>query len=226
MTERKPLVIFGDTGFAEIACEYFNADSGYEVRAFAVEEAFLGRPTVAGLPVYPLESLETCCPPERYSFFAAATYTQRNGLRRRIYLDLRRRGYPAASFVSPRAFVWKNCVLGEHCFVFENNVVQPFVRIGANVVLWSGNHIGHHSVIGDHCFVSSHVVISGNCRVGEGCFFGVNATVSNDLSIGAEAHIGPCALVLADVPDQATVIGTWTGRKAPRDLRPAPEAKP
>ena len=36
------------------------------------------------------------------------------------------------------------------------------VRIGNDVVLWSGNHIGHDSTIGDHCFIASHVVVSGN----------------------------------------------------------------
>ena len=32
-------------------------------------------------------------------------------------------------------------------------------------MLWSGNHIGHHTTIDDHCFITSHVVISGNVNV-------------------------------------------------------------
>ena len=57
--------------------------------------------------------------------------------------------------------VWARHEIGENCFIFEDNTIQPFVKIGDDVVLWSGNHIGHHAEIGDHCFISSHVVISG-----------------------------------------------------------------
>ena len=59
------------------------------------------------------------------------------------------------------ATTWSDLDVGENTFVFEYNVIQPFVKIGNNVVLWSGNHIGHHVVIADHCFITSHVVISG-----------------------------------------------------------------
>ena len=52
---------------------------------------------------------------------------------------------------------------GDNCFILEDNTVQPFVTIGNNVTLWSGNHIGHDSVIEDDCFISSHVVVSGTC---------------------------------------------------------------
>ena len=41
----------------------------------------------------------------------------------------------------------------------SRQTIQPFVRIGSNVTLWSGNHIGHDATIGDHCFIASHVVI-------------------------------------------------------------------
>ena len=57
------------------------------------------------------------------------------------------------------------------------------VKIGNNVVLWSGNHIGHNTVIRDNCFIASHVVISGFCEIGENCFLGVNSTVINNITI-------------------------------------------
>lgn len=112
-------------------------------------------------------------------------------------------GYLPASFISPHAYVWQNCKIGEHCFIFENNVIQPFVEIGDNVILWSGNHIGHHSKIGNHCFISSHVVISGFCDIGESCFFGVNSTVANNLTIGNDCLIGAGVLLAKNVADGA-----------------------
>jgi sugar O-acyltransferase (sialic acid O-acetyltransferase NeuD family) len=124
-----------------------------------------------------------------------------------MYQTAKQLGYQPASYVSPRAFVWRNAELGEHCFVFENNVLQPFVKVGDNVVLWSGNHIGHHSAIGDHCFIASHVVVSGKCEIGPNCFVGVNATIGNDVEVGADCLIGAGAVVVKDIPADTLVRG-------------------
>jgi sugar O-acyltransferase (sialic acid O-acetyltransferase NeuD family) len=217
MTKKAPLIIVGDSAFAEIAFEYLTVDSEYEVVAFSVETPFLKRSEFLGLPVVPFEKLETLYKPADHKFFAATVYTQRNMLRARLYQEAKAKGFTPASFISPHAFVWRDVVLGEHCFIFENNVIQPRVRLGNNVVLWSGNHIGHHSTIKDHCFVSSHVVISGFVEVGAYCFLGVNATVANNISIGDHCTIGAGALVLRDVNPHKVVVGTWKGPQAGGD---------
>ncbi len=213
MTKTRKLVLLGDSAFAEIAYEYFTHDSEYEVVAFAVEREYLHREALFGLPVVPLDELPERFPPAGHCFYAALVYTQGNRLRTRLYEAAKEMGYSPASYVSPRAFVWRNVTLGEHCFIFEGNVVQPFARIGRNVVLWSGNHIGHHSTIGDHCFVSSHVVVSGFVTIGDSCFLGVNATIANNTNIGNRCTLGAGALILGDVGDGETAVGTWKKRR-------------
>ena len=203
MDKKRKLIIVGDSAFAEIAYEYFTWDSDYEVVAFSVERAFLKRDSLFGLPVAAFETLAERFAPADHAVYVAATYTQLNRLRARLAAAAKAHGYALASYVSTRAFVWRNVELGEHVFIFEDNTVQPFVKIGNNVVLWSGNHIGHHSKIGDHCFISSHVVISGFVDIGRNCFFGVNATTANNLTIGEDCLIGAHALVARNVaPDQ------------------------
>jgi sugar O-acyltransferase (sialic acid O-acetyltransferase NeuD family) len=193
------LVIVGTGGFGEIAYEYFTHDSPYEVVGFAVERELLDRETVAGQPVVPFESLEDEFDPAGHHVYVAVTYAEVNRARARLVAEARGKGFALASYVSSRAFVWRNVELGEHCFIFENNVVQPYVRIGSNVVLWSGNHIGHHSTIGDNCFISSHVVVSGTVEVGENCFLGVNSTLVNNITIGRDTWIGPQVTITRDV---------------------------
>ena len=203
MHKTRKLVIAGDSAFAEIAREYFDADSEYEVVGFTVEQPFLKRNELHGLPVVAFEQLEQHFPPAEHDVFVATVYTQLNRLRTRLAQAAKARGYRLASFVSPRAFVWRNVKLGEHCFVFEHNTLQPFVTIGDNVVLWSGNHIGHHSVIESNCFISSHVVISGFCTVGANSFLGVNATLANNIKIGRDNWVGPNTALMKDTPDGA-----------------------
>jgi sugar O-acyltransferase (sialic acid O-acetyltransferase NeuD family) len=218
MIKERPLVLIGDGAFAEIACEYFTHDSPFEVVAFAVERAFKKRESLSGLPVVAFEEVEERFAPDAHSFFAALVYTQANALRERLYSEAKAKGYTPASYVSPRAFVWRNVQMGEHCFIFEDNTIQPFVKLGDNVILWSGNHVGHHSRIGSHTFVSSHCVISGFVSIGTHGFLGVNSTLANNLTVGDRALIAAGALVIGDVPDDTRVIGLWRRRK--EDERP------
>jgi sugar O-acyltransferase (sialic acid O-acetyltransferase NeuD family) len=194
------LVIVGDSLFAEIAFEYFTHDSPYTPVAFAVEREYRKRDELFGLPVVDFESLAERFPPGEHSVYVALVYTQLNRLRARLAAASKELGYELASYVSSKAFVWRNVELGEHCFIFENNVVQPFVRVGDNVVMWSGNHIGHHSQIRDNVFISSHVVVSGSVDIGENSFLGVNSTLVNDITIGRDTWLGPDVTVTRDAP--------------------------
>ena len=102
--------------------------------------------------------------------------------------------------------------IGANCFILEDNTIQPFVSIGDNVTMWSGNHIGHHSVIGNHTFISSHVVVAGGVRIGEQCFLGVNATLRDHLTIGDRCVIGAGALLLTDAEAEGVYLGAATER--------------
>lgn len=192
----KKLIIVGNSGFAEIAHEYFTYDSDYEVVAFSVEREFLKEPVLRGLPVVPFEELRTKYAPAEHAVYAACTYTKFNRLRTRLSKAAKAQGYALASYISSKAFVWRNVEVGEHCFIFENNVVQPFVKLGNNIVLWSGNHIGHHSTIRDNVFIASHVVVSGFCDIGENSFIGVNATFANNVTLGKDCLVGAGATIL------------------------------
>lgn len=192
---KRDLILFGDGLFADIAYEYFTHDSDYRVVAFSVDRPYLQTPEKFGLPVIATDEIAARFDPASHHFYAAITYGQLNRVRERFVEFGKSLGYNPASYISSRAFVWRNVEVGEHAFIFEDNTVQPFVKIGNNVVLWSGNHIGHHSEIGDHVFIASHAVISGCCRIGPHQFIGVNATLANDISIAEDCLIGAGALV-------------------------------
>jgi sugar O-acyltransferase (sialic acid O-acetyltransferase NeuD family) len=227
MNKQHKLIVIGDSAFAEIAFEYFTYDSSFEVAAFAVEREYLTRNEFLGRPVVAFEDVQDLYSPAEHHFYAALVYTQQNKLRTRLYRAAKDKGYTPASYISPRAFLWRDVQVGEHCFIFEDNVVQPRVAIGNNVVLWSGNHIGHHSKIQDNCFISSHVVVSGFCDIGESCFLGVNATVANNVAIGSHVLVGAGALILADVPKRKVVVGRWDSSGAkPRERATAARDNP
>jgi sugar O-acyltransferase (sialic acid O-acetyltransferase NeuD family) len=203
----KKLIIVGDGETAEMAYEYFTYDSPYDVVAFAVEAQYAKKTELAGLPVVQFEDIERLYPPDTHEAFAAISYTQLNRVRARLYQATKTKGYTLASYVSSKAFVWRNVEIGENCFIFEKNVVQYAVKIGNNVVFWSGNHIGHQTVIKDNVFISSHVVVSGYCEVGENCFLGVNSCIANNIQIAPDCVIGMGAVIHKNTEPRKVYVG-------------------
>lgn len=193
------VVIFGVKDFASLAHFYLRHDSEHRVVAFTVHRDFLpAEREFEGLPVVPLEDLETTYPPDRYSAFAPMSHRKMNRLREGIYNELKGRGYQLISYVSSRATTFPEGKIGDNCFILEDNTIQPFATIGDNVVIWSGNHIGHHSVVESHTFITSHVVISGHCRIGAYSFLGVNATLKDQITLGEGTLIGMGANITKD----------------------------
>ena len=199
----KPVVIFGTGDFARIAAHYLQVDSPYEVAAFTVHGSYIGDDELHGTPVVPFEELTETHPPSDYSMFVAIGFSRVNQARAEIYDQCKQAGYDLISYVNSRATQWGELTIGDNTFIFEDNVIQPFVRIGSNVVLWSGNHIGHDAQIGDHVFIASHAVVSGNVRIGDYCFVGVNATFRDGITVAPRCVIGAAALIMKDTEEGA-----------------------
>lgn len=206
------LIVFGSGDIAELAHYYFSRELDYDIAAFTVDAAFLKQESFCGRPVIPFEEIASAFPPDRHRMFVALSYSKLNAIRKEKYLAAKAKGYRLASFVSARASVLNDGRIGENCFIFEDNTIQPFVTIGDNVTLWSGNHIGHHSRIGNHSFIASHVVVSGGVEIGEQCFIGVNATLRDHIVIGDRCVIGAGALLLASAEPEGVYIGQATER--------------
>ena len=217
----KPVVLFGVGDFARVAHVYLMNDSPYEVAAFTVHERYIEATEIAGVPVVPFEELERTHPTADFAMFVAVGFSRVNRARAELYDECKSLGYELISYVSSRAHLVADVEIGDNCFVFEANVLQPFVRIGNDVVLWSGNHIGHDSTVGDHVFVASHAVVSGNCTIGDSCFVGVNATIRDGITVAPDCVIGAGAVVMKDTSpgDVLAVRGTEPLPKKSWELR-------
>lgn len=214
-----PLVIFGSAEMARLARFYFENDSEYRVVAFTVDDANVDANDVDGLPLIPFGEIVSKFPPGEAAMHVALSYRGLNKLRQAKYEQAKQAGYKLASYVCSKSVFWPDRSIGDNCFILENQTIQPTVTIGNNVMIWSGNHLGHGSSISDHTYVASHVVISGHCKIGQRCFFGVNATLRDFLTIGDDVFVGMHAAVVQDVPTGSVVIGQSGEVLAPDDRR-------
>ena len=195
------VVIFGASQWAELAHFYLTHDSPHDVVGFTLDRDYLQESEFKGLPIVPFEELEQHFAPAEYELFIPISFKRMNHARADKYYDAKRRGYELISYVSSRATVFPGFECGDNCFILEDNTIQPFVKIGSNVVFWSGNHIGHHSVIKDHVMITSHVVISGACTIEEYCFLGVNSTVRDETVVARETLVGMDVTILKDTSE-------------------------
>lgn len=201
------IIVFGAGDIARLAHFYFSTDSEHQVVAFTVDAAFRSADSFLDLPLVDFERVAGLYPPASHRLFVAMSYARMNQVRAEKYLAAKTMGYELISYVSSRATMLTQYPTGDNCFILEDNTVQPFVRIGNNVTLWSGNHIGHDSTIADHCFVSSHVVISGHVAIERNCFLGVNATLRNGITVGEHTLIGAGAVIMKSTKPRSVHLG-------------------
>src|SRR6476646_5018696 len=195
------VVIFGTSQWAELAHFYLTHDSPHEVVAFTLDRDYLEEKQFKDLPVIAFDELEQHYPPAEYRLFIPISFKRMNHARAQKYEEAHARGYSMISYVSSKATIWPGFKCGENCFIFEDNTIQPFVELGNDIVMWSGNHIGHHSRIKDHVMITSHVVISGCCTIEPFCFFGVNATVRDETIVARETLVGAGVVILKDTKE-------------------------
>jgi len=192
------VVVFGVSQWAELAHFYLTNDSPHDVVAFTLDRDYIESHTNQELPVVPFDEIEQHYSPREFKMFIPMSFKKMNHVRAEKYYDAKKKGYELISYVSSKATTFPGFECGDNCFILEDNTIQPFVKIGNNVVMWSGNHIGHHSTIKDHVMITSHVVISGACTIEPYCFFGVNATVREETIVAHDTLVGMSVAILKD----------------------------
>src|SRR6266567_6657336 len=202
----RKLVLFGAGDIARLAHVYFSTDSKYDVVAFTVDRTYCEGDSFRDLPLVPFDEIEKRYSPKNHDMFIALSYAQMNKLRAEKYAQAKAIGYTLATYVSSKCTYLSEHQPGDNCFILEDNTIQPFVRIGNDVTLWSGNHIGHDATIDDHCFLASHIVVSGHVHIHPYCFIGVNATLRNSIEIAPETLIGAGAIIMKNTEPKGVYL--------------------
>lgn len=204
------VVIFGAGDIARLAHYYLTHDTEHRVVSFVVDHAYRTEDVFLGLPCLDFERSTEHFPPSQCKMFVALSYAKMNKVRAEKYYAAKAKGYELISYVSSKCTYLTDAPVGDNCLILEDNTVQPYVKIGNNVTMWSGNHIGHDSTIEDHCFISSHVVISGHVHIRPYCFIGVNATLRNSITIAAGSLIGAGAIIMKNTVEKGVYIPART----------------
>ncbi|MGH9749211.1 MAG: acyltransferase [Candidatus Polarisedimenticolia bacterium] len=129
--------------------------------------------------------------------------------------------------IGPRTRVWAwahvmkgarigaDCNIGEHCFIEQGVTLGDRVTVKNGVAVWDGVTAEDDVFLGPNAVLTNDLRPRSRVRRGgpvptllrRGATVGANATILCGITVGAWAMIGAGAVVLADVPDHALVVG-------------------
>ena len=200
------IVIFGAGKIAEVAYSYLTSDSPHEIAAFTIDESYMTKKELFGLPIVPFEELEKHCSPDKYKMLVIIGYHNLNKIRAKKYQQAKDKGYQLISYISTKSNIDKSVIIGENCFICEFNSIQAGCKIGNNVVMWPNNTVSHHCKINDHNWITAGVTISGVTTIESYCFIGVNTAIGHEITIGCETLIGAGSIITKNVEPNGVYI--------------------
>ncbi|PJJ58909.1 acetyltransferase [Hymenobacter chitinivorans] len=103
--------------------------------------------------------------------------------------------------------LYQRIELGEGCIIGQGCILTTDIRLGRHVLLNLGCTIGHDAVLADFCSLMPHANVGGEAYLETGVYLGTNATVINQVRIGARTIVGAGAVAVRDLPADCTAVG-------------------
>ena len=97
--------------------------------------------------------------------------------------------------------------VGKGTVIMPQVCVNAEVKIGNHCIINTASTIEHDCVIEDFVHICPKASLAGNITVKKGAHIGIGANIIQGVTIGKNALVGAGTVVLADVPDNAVIVG-------------------
>lgn len=127
---------------------------------------------------------------------------------RKYYADIiSSKGGHFYTYISPKAIVSPNAIIGEGSYIAANSTISDNVTIGKQVIIQSLCTLGHDVIIGDYVSIEAYCFLGGYSEVGEQTSIHVRSTIIRHKKVGQNASVGAASVVLRNVKDNSHVYG-------------------
>jgi sugar O-acyltransferase (sialic acid O-acetyltransferase NeuD family) len=125
--------------------------------------------------------------------------------------NIRRKLFPIyqsrlTNLVSSLAYVSKTATFGKGITIQHRSTIMN-ATIGDGVQINIGATVHHECTIGDFVTLAPQSLVLGRVRVGIGAYVGAGAIIREECTIGENAFVGMGAVVVKNIPPNATVMG-------------------
>ncbi|MGO9571950.1 MAG: acetyltransferase [Desulfomonilaceae bacterium] len=201
-------VIFGGGGHAKVLIDSLQAgNSSLSLVILDRENSRWGQ-QVLDVPILGDDSLLPQLVAEGAKFFVVGVgAVGDNGPRRRLFEQGIATGLLPLTIKHPTSFCSRWAEVGAGCQLLPGSIVNAGAKLGRNVIVNSAAIVEHDCRVGDHAHIASGAVLASTVTVGAGAHIGCAAAVRQLISVGEGATVGAGAVVIADVPSHAMVVG-------------------
>lgn len=205
----RELIIIGAGGFGrEVAwlVERINQVSAtYCMLGFADDNEQLHNQTVGKYPV--LGGLDVLGEyPEAELVCAVGSSRVREAIVRRVQQE-----HPHARFatlVDPSVLMSDSVQVGEGSILCANSIFTVDVSLGRHVIVNLDCTVGHDAILEDFVTLYPSVNVSGNTHIGRCAELGTGMQIIQGKRVGEGSIVGAGAVVVRDVPDRCTAVGS------------------
>lgn len=131
-----------------------------------------------------------------------------NQLRMQLQSRLILAGFEMATVVHPSASISRYARLGVGCVVFANAVVNVDAEVGDAAIINTAATVDHDCHLGNGVHIAPGANLGGGVTVGDYSWIGIGAAVRHYQSIGAGVTVGAGAVVVNNIEDGVTAIGS------------------
>jgi len=194
-SQRAKLAIFGVGQISDMVSYYF-AKINRDIECFIVDDKSISSDIFLNRPIFQIDDFLSGYNPEKVDAFVAISYHEQNTWREKYFGILGKAGFQFTSYISEHAYVENDVIWGENCLILEGSVIQKTCKIKNNSFIWTGVHIGHHSVIEENSFIGSSAVLMGCNIVGRNAHISANVTIKDHLEVSENSYLEPGKVVL------------------------------
>ncbi|WP_303312133.1 acetyltransferase [Hymenobacter sp. BT730] len=97
--------------------------------------------------------------------------------------------------------------IGAGSIITQGCILTTDIQLGRHVLMNLGCTIGHDAVLEDFCSLMPHANVGGEAYLETGVYLGTNATVLNQVRVGAQTILGAGGVAVRNLPANCTAVG-------------------
>lgn len=113
-----------------------------------------------------------------------------------------------ATLVDPSVILSERVEIDEGTIVCAGTIITVDIKIGKHVIINLDCTLGHDDVIEDYVTIYPSVNVSGNVLVKKNVEIGTGTQIIQGKKIGQGTIVGAGAVVVKDLPDKCTAVGS------------------
>ncbi len=127
--------------------------------------------------------------PKQFSAFVACDHQFLNFRRLELMSELKKIGFCMPSLLAKSAYIGKDAIIGENCFICPGTVIGPKAKLGFNCFIGSLSSVNQGAVLGNSVWLGTAVHIGMHCKIGSNSTVLYHSAIANNVEIGKQVLI-------------------------------------